>query len=137
MAATQTVAQRADLRNTDNIKLLQVPRHGVVTLCGYGIKVHVDRGHLILEDGMGADRLHGRLPRVGHGLRRLVIIGADGFVSLAALRWLADQDAAFVMLERDGSVLASTGPVRPSDARLRRAQALAFGSETGLRIVRS
>jgi CRISPR-associated endonuclease Cas1 len=29
------------------------------------------------------------------------------------------------MLERDGSVLATTGPVRPSDARLRRAQALA------------
>ncbi len=110
MAATQTVAQRADLRNSDKMKLLQVPRHGVVTLFGYGIKVHVDRGHLILEDGIGADRFHARLPRVGHGLRRLVVIGADGFVSLAALRWLADQDAAFVMLERDGSVLVTTGP---------------------------
>jgi hypothetical protein len=47
-------------------------------------------------------------------------------VSLAALRWLADQDAAFVMLDRDGSVLATTGPVRSSDAKLRRAQALAI-----------
>src|SRR5712692_9556164 len=102
------------------------PRHGVVTLFGYGIKVHVDRGHLIFEDGIGAARRHTRLPRVGHGLRRLVVIGADGFVSLGALRWLADQDAAFVMLDRDGSVLATTGPVRPSDARLRRAQALAL-----------
>ena len=33
------------------------------------------------------------------------------------------------MLERDGSVLATTGPVSPSDARLRRAQAL--GKESG------
>ena len=57
-------------------------------------------------------------------------------VSLAALRWLADQDAAFVMLERDGSVLATTGPVRSSDARLRRAQALAAESGTALRIAR-
>jgi CRISPR-associated endonuclease Cas1 len=55
-------------------------------------------------------------------------------VSLAALRWLADQDAAFVMLDRDGSVLLVTGPVRPSDARLRRAQSLAHDSGTALKI---
>src|SRR5258708_5537264 len=57
-------------------------------------------------------------------------------VSLAALRWLADQDARCVMLERDGSVLATTGPVRPSDAKLRRAQALAHSSGAALRITR-
>jgi CRISPR-associated endonuclease Cas1 len=66
----------------------------------------------------------------------LVVIGSDGMVSLAALRWLADQDAAFVMLERDGSVLATTGPVRSSDARLRRAQALANQSGAALCIAR-
>src|SRR5207253_4756315 len=113
-----------------------VPRHGVVTLFGYGIQVRVDRGHLLVEDGIGADRRQCRLPRVGHGLKRLVIIGADGMISLAALRWLADQDAAFVMLERDGKVLVTTGPVRPSDAKLRRAQSLAAQSEAGLRIAR-
>jgi len=64
------------------------------------------------------------------------VIGADGMVSLAALRWLADQDAAFVMLDRDGSVLATTGPVRSSDARLRRAQALAHQSGAALQIAR-
>jgi CRISPR-associated endonuclease Cas1 len=73
---------------------------------------------------------------VGHGLKRLVIIGSDGMVSLSALRWLADQKAAFVMLERDGSVLATTGPVRPSDARLRRAQALSSQSGTAVQIAR-
>jgi len=57
-------------------------------------------------------------------------------VSLGALRWLSDQQAAFIMLERDGKVLAVTGPVRPSDARLRRAQALAIQSSAALQIAR-
>ena len=145
MAATQTVYQLPRFRNSfkavpttqcaETARLL-TPRHGVVTLFGYGITVRVDRGHLILKDGIGTTRREGRLSRVGHGLRRLVVIGADGMVSLAALRWLADQDAPFVMLDRDGSVLATTGPVRPSDARLRRAQALAHQSGAALQIVR-
>jgi CRISPR-associated endonuclease Cas1 len=136
MLRSQYEEGEGDVMPIENTEALVVPRYGVVTLFGYAIKVRVDRGHLTLEDGIGADRRHARLPRVGHGLRRLVVIGADGFVSLAALRWLADQEAAFVMLERDGSVLATTGPVRPSDARLRRAQALAFQSGAALRIVR-
>ena len=133
MAATQTVPQ--DLQSCNFSRI--VPRNGVVTLFGYGIKVYVDRGHLTIQDGIGITRRETRLPRVGHGLRRLVVIGADGMVSLAALRWLASQDASFVMLDRDGSVLATTGPVRPSDARLRRAQALAHTTGTALQIARS
>jgi len=112
------------------------PRHGVITASGYGIRVHVERGHLIIEDGIGADRTHFRLPRIGHRLQRLVVLGCDGAVSLAALRWLSDQDAAFVMLERDGKLLTVTGPSRPSHVKLRRAQALAVGSEAGLKIAR-
>ncbi len=130
MAAKRTVRQLSESNNS------AVPRHGVVTLFGYGIQVRVDRGHLLIEDGIGEDRKHFRLPRVGHGLKRLVVIGSDGFVTLASLRWLADQKASFVMLERDGHVLATTGPVRPSDARLRRAQSLAHSSGAALRIAR-
>jgi CRISPR-associated endonuclease Cas1 len=128
MAATKTVPQLSQYHNS------LTPRHGVVQLFGYGTQVRVDRGHLILEDGIGAERHQARFPRVGHGLRRLVAIGSEGIVSLAALRWLADQGAAFVMLERDGKVLAVTGPVRSSDAKLRRAQALAHSSGAALRI---
>lgn len=130
MAASATVSQFPHARN------LVTPRLGVVTLYGYGIAVHIDKGHLILKDGIGGDRCEARFARVGHGLRRLVVIGSDGFVSLAALRWLADQDAAFVMLERDGSFLVATGPVGPSDARLRRAQAVARQSQVALYIAR-
>jgi len=98
--------------------------------------MRMQSGHLEIEDGIGPERRKIRLARVAHGLRRLVCIGSDGFVSLAGLRWLADQGAAFVMLERDGKVLAVTGPVRPSDAKLRRAQALAHSSGAALLIAR-
>src|SRR5262249_13765775 len=110
MAATQTVPQHLQHCNFTEIK----PRRGVVTLFGFGASVRVDRGHLILEDGLGARRRLGRFARVRHGIKRVVAIGSDGFVSLAALRWLADQNAAFVMLERNGKVLATTGPISPS-----------------------
>lgn len=132
MAASHTVPQDSEHCNFIPIE----PRHGVITLDGYGIDVRVDRGHLIVHDGIGSRRTTARFARIGHGIRRLVVIGSDGAVSLSALRWLADQDASFVMLDRDGSVLLTTGPVRPSDARLRRAQALAYRAETGLQIAR-
>ncbi len=130
MAATENVSQLSPSCNSI------ASRNGVITVFGYGVQVCVNRGHLTIEDGIGADRRHFRLPRVGHGLKRLVIIGSDGMISLAALRWLSDQNTAFVMLERNGKVLATTGPVRPSDAKLRRAQALAAQSEAGLQIAR-
>jgi CRISPR-associated endonuclease Cas1 len=130
MAAIQNVPEHLQHCNFLPIS----PRHGVVTLFGYGTNIRVDRGHLTIEDGIGKQRRYARFPRVGHGLKRLVVIGSDGLVSLAALRWLADQGAAFVMLDRLGEVLATTGPVHPSDARLRRAQSLAESSGAALRI---
>jgi CRISPR-associated endonuclease Cas1 len=136
MAATQTVAQPVLLRKSESEVSELKPKQGVITLTGYGISVRVDRGHLILEDGIGTDRRQCRLPRVDHGLKRLVVIGSDGMVSLAALRWLADQNSSFAMLDRDGSVLAITGPVRSSDVKLRRAQALALENGTAFRTSR-
>src|SRR5262245_5445589 len=124
MAASLTVSQLSS-RDNSHAPTRLVPRSGVLTLFGYGINVRLDRGHLVVEDGIGSQRRRARWPRVGHGLRRLIVIGSDGMVSLAAIRWLADQKAAFVMLNRNGSVLVATGPTGPRDARLRRAQALA------------
>jgi CRISPR-associated endonuclease Cas1 len=130
MAARKTVSQSAQSLNS-------VPRHGVLTLFGYGIRVCVNRGHLVVEDGIGTERHHYRLPRVGHRLERLVVVGSDGLVSLAALKWLRDQDASLVFLERSGKVLCVTGPVASSESKLRRAQALAVNNGVGLEICRT
>jgi CRISPR-associated endonuclease Cas1 len=112
----------------------QIPKHGVLTLYGYGIRVAMQNGHLAIEHGTGAERQKFRLARVGHGMRRLVLIGNDGFVTLEALRWISEIGASFVMLDKRGKVIIVCGPNAPSEARLRRAQALALGNGTALRI---
>jgi len=134
MAATKNVPQLPQSHNSATE--LIVPRHGVVTLFGYGIQVRVDRAHLVLQDGIGRERRHARFPRVGHGLKRLVCISEDGFATLNALKWLADLSIPFLMLNRSGKLLFVTGPTAPSDARLRRAQALAPGTGLGVEICR-
>jgi CRISPR-associated endonuclease Cas1 len=123
MAASHTLPHSHALRKS-----------GVLVLNGYGIRVQVNAGHLTLHDGIADERRTIRLPRVNHGLKRLVMIGSDGFITLEALRTIADMGASFVMLDRRGKVLAVTGPVSPSDAKLRRAQALALGNGTALKI---
>jgi CRISPR-associated endonuclease Cas1 len=130
MAATETVPQFPFSCK------FPIGRSGVLTLTGFGIKVWMQSGHLEIEDGIGPERRKIRLARVGHGLKRLVCISEDGFTTLSALKWLADVGASFVMLNRKGKVLFVTGPTAPSDARLRRAQALALGNGVGVGICR-
>ena len=114
-----------------------ISKSGVLTLHGFGVSVRVQSGHFEIEDGFGPERRKIRLPRVGHGLKRLVCISEDGFATLSALKWLADVGASFLMLSRDGRVFLVTGPTAPSDVRLRRAQALALGNGVGLEISRT
>jgi CRISPR-associated endonuclease Cas1 len=130
MAVNETVAQFPSTRKSI------ISKTGVLTLSGFGINVRVKRGHLELIDGVGTERRSIRLPRIGHGLKRLIVIGSDGLISLAALEWLAAQDASFLMVERNGKVQCVTGPNAPSDARLRRAQSLALGDGGGTEICR-
>ena len=113
-----------------------IRKSGVLVLNGYGIRVQVSAGHLLLQDGIADERRTIRLPRVNHGLKRLVIIGSDGFITLEALRSISDMGASFLMLDRTGKMLAVTGPVAPSDAKLRRAQSLAVGNGTALKITK-
>jgi hypothetical protein len=110
-----------------------ISKSGVLTLHGFGVRMRIQSGHLEIEDGIERERRHIRIARVGHGLRRLVCISEDGFATLSALKWLADVGASFLMLNRSGKVLLVTGPTAPSDSRLRRAQALAFGNVVGSR----
>jgi CRISPR-associated endonuclease Cas1 len=130
MAATQTVPQLPSSRKSP------IPKSGVLTIQGFGVRLRMQSGHLEIEDGVGTERREIRLPRVGHGLRRLVCVSEDGFVTLSALKWLSDVGASLVMLDRVGKVLFVTGPTAPSDIRLRRAQALAFSNGVGLEICR-
>ena len=130
MAASGTLPQQTGSRKSP------IGRRGLVTLTGFGIKIRMQGGHLEIEDGIGPERRTIRLARIGHGLKRLVCISEDGFATLAALKWISDVGASFVMLNRNGKVLFATGPNAPSDVRLRRAQAVAHTSGAALRIAR-
>lgn len=130
MAGTHTLSHENVPRKSP------INKSGVLTIHGFGVRLRVQSGHLEIEDGIGPQRRKIRLARVGHRLRRLVCVSEDGFVTLSALRWLADQDAAFVLLDRNGKVLNVCGPVSPADARLRRSQALANQSGKALEISR-
>src|SRR5215470_10319653 len=112
----------------------QISKSGVLTLYGYGIRITMQAGHLQIEDRIAEERRRLRLPRVNHRLKRLVCIGDDGFVTLAALRWLSDVGASFAMLDRLGKIRVVTGPASPSEARLRRAQGLALENGTAIKI---
>jgi CRISPR-associated endonuclease Cas1 len=109
---------------------------GVLALSGYGIRVAVERGHLVTEDGAGAHRRVGCFPRVASGIRRLIVVGHSGIVTLEALRWLHEIDAAFVQIGPDGELIASGAPNAIRDTRVRRGQAVAMHSQEALQILR-
>lgn len=113
-----------------------IARNGVLALTGYGIHVAVERGHLLVSDGMVKERRQGRLSRVARDIKRLVVIGHTGAISFDALRWLHDIGAAFMQIDADGQVIVASGPAGLDDARLRRAQALAPFNGTGIALAR-
>ena len=97
------------------------PRNGIIVLSGYGVRVSVDRGHLVLSDNLMGERREGRLSRATAKLKRLVVLGHTGMVTLEALHWLTELGAAFVQLDGDGQVVNCYAPPGLDDARLRRA----------------
>jgi CRISPR-associated endonuclease Cas1 len=125
------------MRNDHTTARAAVPiRDGIAVLSGYNVRIRIDRRHLAVEDGCGLERREARFSKAPSRLRRLVVLGHTGFVSLEALRWLADAKAALVVIDGDGTVIASTAPQRINDPRLRRLQALAIGTPIGVEITR-
>ncbi len=114
-----------------------VRRHGVVFLSGYGLKIRVDRGHLVVHDGIADQRRNQRFARVGSGLKRLVVLGQAGYVTLEALRWLREVGAAFLQLDSDGRLVALSASPGTDQPALRRAQALAADTPAGLAITQT
>lgn len=110
-------------------------RAGVCVASGYGIKIQIRRGQLVVEDGIGRDRRRRVYSRATHGISRLLVVGSDGFVTLEAIRWLHQLGIGLIHLDRDGNILASSTPSE-GDVRLRRLQAAAAGTEVGLEVAR-
>ena len=111
-------------------------REGVCVADGYGVRVRVNRRHLVVSDGIGRHRRERVFAKALPGIKRLVVIGHEGYVTFDALRWLADAGIAFCQVDRDGKVMATSDGYGLNDARLRRALALAPSNRSGLKIAR-
>jgi CRISPR-associated endonuclease Cas1 len=113
-----------------------VPPRGVLVLTGYGLDVRIWRGRLRVADGIGKDRREALIQRATGRLRRLVVLGHTGSVSLEAIRWLSDIGAGYLQVDADGRILAAFGPQGTDRPGLRRAQARALETPDGNGIVR-
>jgi CRISPR-associated endonuclease Cas1 len=111
--------------------------HGVLALAGYGIRIAVERGHLVVEDGVARRRRTLRFPRVCPELSRIVLHGHAGTVSLDALRWMSDTGISFAQLDHDGQLIATNVTRALDDVRVRRGQALASALPQGAEVARS
>lgn len=112
------------------------PRNRVCVADGYGIKLHVRNGHLVIEDGVGRNRRTRRFHKATAKLDRVVLTATSGYVTLEAIRWLTDAAIGLIHLDRDGNLLTSSAAPVGHNPRMRRAQALAATSPIGIEITR-
>lgn len=110
------------------------PKGGVCIVDGYGVKISVNRRHLVVSDGIGRHRRERVFPKAYANIKRLVVVGHTGMITLEAIRWLSDVGIAFVQIDKDGNLLASSAGFSLNEAKLRRAQAMASANGVGLRI---
>ncbi len=101
---------------------------------GYGIRLTIQRGRLLVESGLGRDRTHRSFGRAERSFNRVVILADTGSISLDAVRWCADLGIAILQLDRDGRLLTASTSPGTDDPRIRRAQAAAANSDVGAHI---
>jgi CRISPR-associated endonuclease Cas1 len=124
--------------------------NGTLVISGNGPSLKVENGVLVVRDGPRlpppghqgpvpplAERMVTlRVPRAGCPIKRIIVTRPEGFATFAALEWLSHAGISLTMLNWHGEVLLATAPPGPDRPAMRRAQALAAGSENGLAIVR-
>jgi len=110
---------------------------GVCVADGFGVRVIVERGALVVADGIGEHRRTQRFDKATHGLSRIVVVSSsEGFVTFEALRWCQRLGIAVLALGADGTPSLASVPRTTDDARLRRTQALAPSEPYGLDVAR-
>jgi CRISPR-associated endonuclease Cas1 len=135
---TETVAQMAESATALDLTFFRDPENPAVCVTdGFGVKITSHAGRLVVSDGIGRQRRQRTYNRATHGLARLVVTAASGHLTLDALRWLEGAGIGLIVLDpSSGEVVTASTRVANDDARLRRAQALAPGTETGLLVAR-
>lgn len=101
-------------------------RGAPIILCGHGLSLSVDKGALLVRDGLThypQQRVERRLfPGDPTRPRRILLIDGSGSISLAALDWLRMQDIALIRVDWSGapSVVAASARYAADPATWRR-----------------
>lgn len=111
-------------------------RNGICVVDGYGLRVAAERKHLVISDGIGRARRVRTFTRSDRRLKRVVVIGNSGTISLDALRWLGDVGVSLVHIDKESRVLAVSAVEGTDNPGLRRVQALAAGTSTGFELAK-
>jgi CRISPR-associated endonuclease Cas1 len=97
----------------------------VIIAHGYGIKISVWSGQLQIHDGIGRQRRTRKIPKADRTLRRIIITGRDGYISLSAFDWCKRHGVAVTFYDQDADLVSSHVGNGTPDVKLRRKQALA------------
>jgi CRISPR-associated protein Cas1 len=116
---------------------LPVSRAGIILAEGFGLKVRVHHGILVVDDGEGEHGRRAQLVRSSARGRRVVLLGRAGYVSVEALRWMAEAGVGFAVIDAAAGRIVASADVGPTRIpALRRAQARAAETETGVEVAR-
>ena len=101
--------------------------HSLV-ITGHGVKLRVDGGTLVVDEGLTHHPQVRRQHRLFRGARnlpnRIVLIACDGFLTLDVLHWLAKQNVPLIVLDWNGELRTAVGITdTPYDVTLRHALA--------------
>lgn len=137
MTATVANSEVSARQHVESIFATDSTCNPVATVHGYGIQLKIQHGHLVITDGIGIHRRERRYPQADRTLRRIIITGPDGYLTLDALQYCRDHGITVTMAGPDGELVGHYATAdRPADARLQRRQVAAAESTTGLEITR-
>jgi CRISPR-associated endonuclease Cas1 len=113
-------------------------KNGLVIVDGYAIRITVEHRRLVVSDG-APDRQERRFHRATarREIRRMILIGHSGMISLDALRWLRQAGASLINVDPfSADLVACSAPAGTQIPQLRRAQALAPFGPAGVEVAR-
>ncbi|MEU8692994.1 CRISPR-associated endonuclease Cas1 [Streptomyces sp. NPDC048665] len=75
---------------------------------GFGAKLAVERGQLVVHDGFAQYRRTNKLPRIDRTVQRIIITAVDGYVTLDAIQWCKEVGISIVILDPKGELLMTS-----------------------------
>lgn len=123
--------QKQCITKSDQVPVI----NGVMVLYGCKIAIKVEKNFLSVTDGYCDIYRHSLLTKATCKLKRLVLLGNEGYITLSALEWLFSIRAGIIQIGWNGEIILASGPHREHIA-IKRAQYTASGNSDGLKVAR-